>query len=67
MIWGVKTAERSPSRHDYWFAWHPVRLRDGRCAWFSQIYRSMEYDIAAPANGGWTYYETYYEYRAING
>lgn len=41
MIWGETTTQRKDRLevwHD-WYAWYPVKLMNGRWAWFSDIYR----------------------------
>lgn len=37
MIWG-RTHDESPAGR-WWYAWHPVRLEDGRWAWCQLVYR----------------------------
>ncbi len=36
MIWGLTDAERTSKWND-WFAWHPVKLDDGRWAWLERL------------------------------
>lgn len=59
MIFGTmhkEKADRSLSRgEELWFAWHPVRLNDGRWLWLDYVWRRWECDKFAPTNCGWHY------------
>jgi hypothetical protein len=44
MTWGETDEERFKrlTTARLWFAWHPVRLRDGRFAWLEKVWRWRE-------------------------
>lgn len=41
MIWGLTNIEREKRRKEKkrlgWFAWYPVRLKDGRWCWLQRV------------------------------
>ena len=38
MIWGTKRKLENMGSICIWFAWHPVRLRDGRWIWWERVW-----------------------------
>lgn len=38
MIWGNKRKQECMGSVCQWFAWHPVRLRDGRWVWWETVW-----------------------------
>lgn len=44
MIVGRTYAARAPSTTPHeWFAWHPVRMEDGRLAWLTVVLRQWRW------------------------
>lgn len=61
MIWGKKKTETigdittriQEGESPNWYAWRPMKLRDGRWAWFEKVYSYFE----TWRVGGKTYFE----------
>lgn len=57
MIWGLTDAERlrrlDRGAWQYWWAWRPVQLNDGRWAWLQKIVRRRECIVGV--GNFWTY------------
>jgi hypothetical protein len=42
-------------RPDQWFAWYPVRLTDGRIAWWQKVDRWKYWKVACVNESGYAY------------
>lgn len=65
MLWGMTAAQKEAIAKGYvaelWFAWHPVKLFDGRWCWLDYVWRKWECDcFTAGVVCGWTYSTTHF-------